>query len=166
MATGTMVSVEEYLKTSYSPDCDYVDGRLVERNVGEWDRSRLQAALTSYFYTREKQSGLLVATEQRVQVTASRFRVPDVCLVNAPTAGHQILYSPPFLCIEILSKDDRVVAMQEKIDDYLNFGVKCVWVIDPQTRKAHIYHPTGIAEAKDGVLVTHDPDIRISLHEI
>ncbi len=82
-----MVTVEEYLNTSYSPDCDFVDGRIVQRNVGEWDHSRLQAALASYFYTREKQFGLLVVTEQRVQVTATRFRIPDVCLVTAPAPG-------------------------------------------------------------------------------
>ncbi len=35
MATGALVSVDEYLRTSYRPDCDYVDGILVERNVGE-----------------------------------------------------------------------------------------------------------------------------------
>ena len=161
-----MVTVEEYLNTSYSPDCDYLDGRIVERNVGEWDHSRLQAAFASYFYTREKQFSLLVVTEQRVQVTASRFRVPDVCLVTAPAPGAQILYAAPFLCIEILSKDDRYAAMQEKIDDYLAFGVKYVWVIDPQTRKAHIYHASGVSEAKDGVLFTTGPDIRVSLHEI
>ena len=166
MATGTLVTVEEYLNTSYSPDCDYVDGQIVERNVGEWDHSRLQAAFASYFYTREKQFGLLVVTEQRVQVTATRFRIPDVCLVTAPAPGDQILYAAPFLCIEILSKDDRFAAMQEKIDDYLNFGVKYVWVIDPQTRKAHIFQASGVSEAKDGVLFTTGPDIRIPLHEV
>ena len=35
MATGTLISVDEYLRTSYSPDKEYVDGILVERNVGE-----------------------------------------------------------------------------------------------------------------------------------
>ena len=29
MAVGTFVSVEEYLHTSYRPDCDYVDGVLL-----------------------------------------------------------------------------------------------------------------------------------------
>lgn len=55
--------------------------------------------------------------------------------------------------------------MQEKIDDYLAFGVKYVWVIDPQTRKAHIYHASGVSKAKGGVLFTTGPDIQVSLHE-
>ncbi len=36
------VSVEEYLRTSYGPDCEYVDGRIEERNLGELEHSILQ----------------------------------------------------------------------------------------------------------------------------
>jgi hypothetical protein len=34
MAAATVVPVEEYLRTSYHPDMEYVDGSLLERNVG------------------------------------------------------------------------------------------------------------------------------------
>jgi hypothetical protein len=37
MSTKTLVSVEEYFATSYRPDCDYVDGVIEERNLGEMD---------------------------------------------------------------------------------------------------------------------------------
>jgi len=35
MSTRAPVSVEEYLATTYDPDCDYVDGEPLERNMGE-----------------------------------------------------------------------------------------------------------------------------------
>ena len=73
--------MEEYLSTSYRPDCDYVDGYIEERNLGEWDHSSLQAAVAAYFFAKRRQWGISVATEQRVQVNARRFRVPDVCVV-------------------------------------------------------------------------------------
>jgi hypothetical protein len=38
-ATGTMVSLDEYLSTVYDPDCEYVDGELIERNMGEIDHA-------------------------------------------------------------------------------------------------------------------------------
>ena len=49
------VSVEEYLRTSY-PDADreYIDGRIVERNVGEVDHSDLQTAIAHYLRTHYK----------------------------------------------------------------------------------------------------------------
>jgi hypothetical protein len=39
------ISVEEYLSTSYRPDCDYVDGLVEERNLGEYDHAAVQSAL-------------------------------------------------------------------------------------------------------------------------
>ena len=51
MATTTRlaVPVSEYLHSSYSPDCDYVDGELQERNVGELDHAEVQSALVQWF---------------------------------------------------------------------------------------------------------------------
>jgi hypothetical protein len=55
MATSSLVSVDEYLATSYRPDCDYVDGVLLERNAGEFDHGRLQTALAAFYYNHRKQ---------------------------------------------------------------------------------------------------------------
>ncbi len=30
-----MMAVEEYLNTSFHPDCDFIDGELIGRNVGK-----------------------------------------------------------------------------------------------------------------------------------
>ena len=56
--------------------------------------------------------------------------------------------------------------MQQKIDDYLAFGVRYVWVIDPQTRKAWIYTPDEIREVRDGVLRTENPGITVPLGDL
>lgn len=82
MKAPTLVSVEEYLRTSYRPDCDYVDGEVLERNGGEHDHSDLQTELAYYFRARRKQWKLHAVVEQRVQVKPSRFRIPDVCIVK------------------------------------------------------------------------------------
>ena len=81
MATSSLVSVSEYLSTSYRPDCDYVDGVVLERNWGEYDHSRLQGEILGCFYARRSPWGLCVLPEQRVQISPTRFRVPDVCVV-------------------------------------------------------------------------------------
>jgi len=137
MGSTTTMSVEEYLATSYRPDREYLDGLVVERNLGEQDHSRPQALLVGYFLSRERQWRLHVFPEQRVQVLPNRFRVPDVCVVLGAKPKEQIFTKPPFLCIEILSPEDRVTAMQERIDEYLAFGVRYVWVLNPP-------HSTGV----------------------
>src|SRR5579864_5054858 len=108
MPAGTLVSVEEYLSTSYDPDCDYVDGEVLERNLGEQDHSRLQGVLYAYLFNREKQWGIYVFPEQRVQVSRARFRVSDIYAVAGSRPIEQIFTQPPFLCIEILSPEDTM----------------------------------------------------------
>ena len=165
MATTTAVPLSEYLNTSYRPDCEYIDGELLERNVGEWDHSRLQMLLSRYLCDREKQWGILVVVEQRVQVKPTRFRVPDISVLTGPPSG-PILREPPFLCVEILTPSDRIQEMQERIDDYLSFGVRYVWLIHPRTRRAFVYTAEGVQEVKDGILCTKDPEIRVPFAEL
>ena len=47
---GTLISVEEYLHTTYDPDCDYVDGEVLERNMGDQAHSTTQVEFAFYTY--------------------------------------------------------------------------------------------------------------------
>ena len=42
MPVETLVSLDEYVGTAYDPDVEYVDGGLVERNMGDWLQSLVQ----------------------------------------------------------------------------------------------------------------------------
>ena len=165
MGTATLISVSEYLTTSYRPDREYLEGTLLERNLGERDHSTLETELATYLNSRRKELKIWVYVEQRIQVQPRRFRVPDVCVVVGPKPDEMILTRPPFICAEILSKDDRMEEMQQRIDDYLAFGVRCVWVINPRTRRAYVHTAEGSHEVKDGVLRTQAPDIAVPLSE-
>lgn len=163
--TTNLVSVEEYLHTSFEDgDREYIDGRIVERNMGEVDHADAQSSLLTYLRSHYRQ--FWTAVEVRVQVTASRFRVPDVSLVLGSKPGERTLSSAPFLVVEVLSKDDRADELEDKIDDYLSFGVKYVWVVNPRTGRGYIYTADGMHEAKDGVLRTSGPEIVVPLGEI
>ena len=166
MSVATAVPLSEYLNTSYRPDCDYLEGELLERNVGEWDHARLQGLLYRYLSNREKRWGILVVPEQRVQVKARRFRVPDITVVAGPRPAGGIITEPPFLCVEILSPRDRKIQMRERIEDYITFGVRFVWLIDPKTGLASIHTADGVQEIKNGILSTKDPDIHVDLNEL
>jgi Uma2 family endonuclease len=163
----TLVSVDEYLHTAYEPDCDYVDGELEDRNVGLKDHSEAQAAALVYLCQRQKEWGIYVALSTRMRVSPTRFRVPDICVYTLPEPDEQVFTRPPFLCIEILSPEDRVSRMQRKIEDYLNFGVQYVWMIDPKRPiKAWIYTTEGMHEVRDGLLRTESPAIIVPLDEL
>ena len=166
MKTAALVPLEEYLRTTYEPDCDYVDGEVIERNLGEQDHSDIQSELVYYFRTRRREWKTYAYVEQRVQVSARRFRVPDVCVVAGQKPKDPIFREPPFICIEVLSKDDSLESTQARIDDYLNFGVRYVWVINPRSRRAWVYTKEGIHEAKDGILRTENPALVVPLAEL
>lgn len=135
MATALHIPVEEYLRTVYRPDCDYVDGEILERNLGEQTHSLIQKVLAAIFYVNRKQWDLRSLTEQRVQVNAHRFRIPDVCLVRSSDPIEPILLTPPVLCIEVLSPEDRFQRTQQRVREYQEMGVEHNWVIDPETRQ-------------------------------
>ena len=154
MKTGALIPVEEYLRTSYHPDCDYVDGEVLERNLGESDHSDLQGELIYFFRARRGSWKVFAFPEQRIQVRPTRFRIPDICVYAGEKLKEQIFRTPPLICIEILSPEDRLERIQERIDDYLAFGVPYVWVINPRNRRAWAYTKDGSTEIHDGLLRT------------
>jgi Uma2 family endonuclease len=166
MAAGRQISVDEYLRTSYRPDCDYVDGQVLERNLGERDHSRPQGLICAFFFSREKEWRIVVLPEQRVQVKSHRFRIPDVCVLCEDDPDEAVVHAPPLICIEILSKDDTFKSVTERLDDYLALGVPNVWVIEPHTRRGYVYSADGFLEAKDGVLRAANSEIAIPLANI
>jgi Uma2 family endonuclease len=56
--------------------------------------------------------------------------------------------------------------MQDRIDDYLSFGVPFVWLLDPRGKRAYVYTSAEIREVTDGVLRTAGPDIAVPLAEL
>ena len=165
MGPATLVSVEEYLNTSYPEgDKEYLDGEIVERNLGRFEHSSLQTAIA--FYLRSHYKTLWTGVEIRVQVRADRFRVPDVAVARSPKPVNGIIVAPPHLVIEVLSPEDRAGQIQEKIDDYLSFGIPFVWIVNPETRRGYIHTADGSREAKDGILRATNPDIELPLAEM
>jgi Uma2 family endonuclease len=165
MASSTAISVEEYLHSSYEPDCDYVDGELVERNVGELKHSFLQNILGVYLHGLSRRLGFRVGTELRMRISATRFRIPDLTVMLRSQPLESVPTHPPFLCIEIVSPDDRMIHIIERVKEYLAFGVNHVWVVDPASRTAYAYTKDEGREVRDR-LTTQNPEISVSLADL
>jgi Uma2 family endonuclease len=167
MAIATQMTVEEYLRTSFRPDCEYVDGEVLERNLGEIDHTLVQRALLYYVMSREKRLGVIILQEQRMRLGPKHYRVPDLMILQGSSnPTERVITRAPIVCIEILSPEDRVSRVQKRITDYLAFGVRYVWVLDPVKKQAFVYTDSENHEIKDGVLRTGNPAIEIPLTEI
>ncbi len=146
MSVDTLVSVDEYLHTCF-PDGDrvYVDGRIVERNLGEVDHSDVQSGILHDLRTHYRKR-ICAGVEVRVQVRKTRFRIPDVTVMAGSKPTEPIIRKPPLVAVEVL--------------------VKYVWVANPYTRRAYVHTSTGSREAKDGVLHADRAKIDVPLSEI
>jgi len=123
-------------------------------------------SLGAFLFNRRTQWGIRVLPGQRVQMIATRFRIPDLCVLLASDPRDPIVRQAPFLCVEILSREDTVARLNEKLSDYFQMGVRYAWVVDPLARRAFCYTPGEMHEVLDGILRTKNPDIEVPLEEV
>ncbi len=78
-------------------------------------------------------------------------RIPDLMFYSADRLAAYKAQTPdwkdrpyalvPDLVVEIVSPNDSYSKVDEKVDAYLADGVRLIWVLDPQRRKATIHAP-------------------------
>ena len=139
MATTTRVPVEVYLRSSYEPDAEYVDGRIEKRPMGEFDHAAWQQAIQRWFLQHQREWNIRVLPELRIKVAATRYRVPDVTVLDRSRPKEQIITHPPLAVFDVLSPEDRVQRLKLKLEDYRTMGIPEIWVIDPQDSTFYRY---------------------------
>ena len=149
-AASPLVSLYEYLHSDYQPDMDYVDGVLEERNLGEHDHADLQSELITLFRIHRNEWKVKAVVEQRVQVTPTRYRVPDLCILASTWKREPIITVPPLLCIEVLSPEDRFSRILKRCQDYFTLGGPEAAVFDPAKRDVLVLRPDGSMTAVRG----------------
>lgn len=132
MATSTRVPIEVYLKSSYEPDAEYVDGEIEERPMGERDHAAWQASILKWFWQHEDEWNIRAFPELRVQTSSTRFRVPDVAILDASAPVEQITTHAPVAVFEVLSPEDTVKRLKHKLEDYAEMAIPQIWVVDPE----------------------------------
>ena len=166
MATAAVISVSEYLRTTYRPDRDYIDGEPKERNVGEQPHGNLQVILGAIFRMNRLAWGVRPLGATRLQITPTRYRIPDLMVLRNTDPKDGIVRFVPLLCVEIMSKDDRLNEIRERVADYAGIGTKDLWVIDPWTRVAYEETSNGLRQPEDGILRVSGTVIEVSLVDI
>ncbi len=139
--TPPLVSVEEYLNTSY-PDGDreYLDGLVVERNVGTPSHSALQKILIVHLAAFERPLQIAVRPECRTRIEQTRYRVPDILVMRRPfRQSNRVVLDPPLLIIEILSPDDRMRETMQRFREYEKLGVPHIVQMDPEDRTTFVF---------------------------
>lgn len=137
MSTATLVPVEEYLRMTEKPYCEYRDGVLYPKAMPAKFHSLMQGMLAAML----RAQGVTPFPELTMRISPTRYLVPDVSVADDfpgpyPTDAVR-------LCCEILSPQDRLGALLAKCEEYHAWGVPFCWVIDPVKRAAWEYHLGG-----------------------
>jgi Uma2 family endonuclease len=163
MGTTALIPVDEYLKTSYSPDREYVDGVLLERNAGEKLHSKLQRILI--LALSEKYPALHVWPELRMRTIGDRHRIPDIC-VTLTEPGTDVLQDPPFTVMEILSAEDSMSRVIEKLEEYASIGTPNIWLFDPRLRQMFVFEANALRLADMLIASTADTVVKLTRSEL
>jgi len=160
------MTVDQYLSTIFHPDCDFVDGRIEERNVGEPEHGWVQKSLMRIFLAHEAAWGVEMIQECRMQVAKTRFRIPDSMVLRADHKARRIVYEAPLICIEVMSPEDTWKRLRSVMTDYLTMGVPHIWAFDPETQTAHTFNANGFHLVADAELTVPGTGIRLNVAEV
>jgi Uma2 family endonuclease len=163
--TPALLTIEEYLRTSYHPDADFVDGEIEERNLGEYEHAKIQTLIAFLFTLNQKLWQTNAIVEQRIRVAGKRVRICDVTVLRADAPRESVTRTPPLVCIEILSPEDRLPRVELVLADYLAMGVANIWLVDPVRRVAYTFDATGLRLADPTKLTVPGTPIHLDLTE-
>jgi Uma2 family endonuclease len=133
VATKTQIRAEDYLRMTFEHDAEFVHGDIVERNMPDKTHSKIQLFLLLRLGSLMQAFGLFPLPELRVKLGPDVYRLPDISVFLGEPAL-DVPDTPPFVVIEILSQDDRYAEVIQKLDEYREWGVPNIWLIDPITK--------------------------------
>src|SRR5438876_2742933 len=120
------------------PQCELVDGVLVEKTVGYFE-SRLAVVLGWFLETFviEHDLGLVLGADAALRILPRQVRAPDLCFLSwrhfpdRKLPPEPIPHLTPDLAVEVLSESNTTAEMTRKLRDYFTAGVRLVWYLDP-----------------------------------
>jgi Uma2 family endonuclease len=136
MEAAALVPVQEYLRSSCEPQCEYVDGVLFPKPMPTWEHALLQvwvASLIMRLFPR-----FAAGAEVRNKLRETEYRLPDIS-VDYREKATGYAEQPIYLAVEILSPDERIGKTLAKCELYHDWGVPYCWVLDPVQRRAWSY---------------------------
>lgn len=100
--------------------------------------------------------------------------MPDVSFVQSARIVQEnpdsFYYQAPDIAIEIISPSEGAEEIQEKLDNYLDYGTGQVWQVYPKQQKVMIYFPDGRAVSyRPGQIIEENPllpDFRLEVSKL
>jgi Uma2 family endonuclease len=143
-ASVKSVTLEDYLSSPAYEHCEYIDGEVVELNVGTGQHGSIQLRCGSKlieYLARSPIGSAYVDLHCKLRIGGqTRYRLPDLCVIlGSPVEGYRD--GAPEFCIEIRSPKDSVSDQIAKFEDYFANGCKLGWLVLPEEQAVLVLTP-------------------------
>ena len=168
MTTRTLVTADELLRM---PDdgkrYELIEGELIEMAPAGSRHGEIAASVVIVLghYVRKNDLGTIFAAETGflLRYDPDTVRAPDAAYIvkdRLPREGvpFGFMDTIPDLVVEVVSPNDRAGQVQEKIEQWIEHGVKLVWVAYPECRSIMVYRSLNeVHVLHEGDVLTGDP---------
>jgi len=153
----TQPTLEEFLALPETkPAREYLKGRILEKPMPQWQHSILRESLLTFINQLAKTAKLAYAVPELRCTFGGRSLVPDIAVfswtriprneqgevVNEGSAAHDWV-------IEILSSDQSLTQMINKVVFCIEQGTQLGWIINPQERVVLVLQPQQLPKVKE-----------------
>jgi len=162
-----LLTVEEFDKLSW-PDGrkrELRHGEIVEKKVARFTHEVVKAKATKILVLWAAQSDAgEVLPESEYKLDASIAYFPDLSFLTkarfaaAAAEGNRAARGAPELAIEVVSSEEAK-DLETKIEDYLTFGSRAVWVLYPELRVMRVHDQTGASRLLRETDTLEDPEL-------
>lgn len=149
-ATRTMTADELFMMPHGNFRYELVKGELIKMSPTGGEHGiltiRLGATLIQHVEANNLGEAFGAETGFILSTNPDTVRAPDVAFVSReriPPGDFPEKFCPgaPNLAVEVLSPSDTLYEVEEKIEEYLEAGIKLVWIVNPKKRTVTIYQP-------------------------
>ncbi len=180
MTTRTLVTADELLRM---PDdgkrYELIEGELIELAPAGGRHSNIGLRIAALLFQHVDKSNLgdMFGADCGffLRHDPDTVRAPDAAFIASeriPPGGIPVGYldTIPDLAVEVVSPNDRAGQVQDKIEQWIEHGVKLVWLVHPERRSITVYRSLSeILVLHEGDTLTGDPvlpDFSCSVSEI
>jgi Uma2 family endonuclease len=142
------ITPEDLLAMPDGGHYELIDGELKERNVS-FLSSQIAVKVSTILNIYCDQTGLGSVLDSELGYRCfpgkpKRVRRADVSFIRADRVTKQRLSEgycsiPPDLAVEVVSPNDEIGELEEKIEEYLGAGIKLIWIVHPRLRAVHVF---------------------------